>query len=909
MNELEDPSTKKISAALALIQENLNVILIFGITNGMCDCGKANCKNPGKHPIKKWGTEASFDPKQIEESVAQYPNCNLAIVTGSGLGVLDVDRKSGGFESLAELEKQYGVLPVTPTANTGGGGKHYYFDCLDLDLRNTAGTLPGLDFRGNGGMIIVPPSGHQSGGSYLWEDGKSIFKIERAPIPMWLVEQVIKPAKAKSRSVQSKLVEKVAEGSRNDSLFRLACSLRARGNSDNFILTALVTANMDLCVPPLDDDELLTVANNAAKYQPPSNSDSYFVQDGRTFRKYFDRKGEPQTQELCNFESRIAGEEIFDDGLEQNRIFTIVSKTANGKSISTIRISASEFSPLSWVLPQLGGGAIIYPTPAAVEHFRTAIQSLSLDHPVIIKYIHLGWRYISGKYFFLHAAGAISEDGLSSEISVSADEGRLNDFALPEPPSGKRLIESIRASLEFLDVVKDTPAGFCLYSALWRAPLNEARPLDFSVWIAGETGTLKSEICGVIQAHFGSAFRGKNLPECWNSTVASMEYRAFLAKDVVFVIDDYVPAEVSPAVVGRVLRSQGNKSGRGRMWSDGTMRPMYFPRCLPIATAEDVVGTGSLKARLAICDIVKGDICKSQLQKLQDYAASGTLAEAMSGYLKWLAPQIDTLKGSLAVRFRELRELATDSDMHLRTPELTGSLALGLEQFLKFAIDVGAIQEAEREAIWKRGWDQLQKMAKNQFEYQSAEDPANRFIDLIRAAFAGHRAHLTNTKYQVPSEANSWGWKEDNDVFYPKGTRVGFVKDDEICLEPENAFAVAQMMARDQGKPFFTSKETVWKRLAERKLIKTSPSEGKNTVKVQISANSRPRLLIFPDKEVLRPASAFHSAPQAPEAPHNDDSSLGGYSHEDLLELKERNKVVTLQKHQDLGIKNGKGVH
>ena len=443
MNELGLYSSDT-KCVIALAAMGFKIIPIFGIENGLCVCKKSNCKSPGKHPIINWKSEASSVSEQVAKWILQFPNCNWAVVTGCGLGVLDIDRKSGGIDSLIDLESKYGPLPTTPISLTGGGGRHYFFKYSDMSLRNTAGTIAGIDFRGDGGIIIVPPSKHLSGEFYKWDNGKSFFEIELAEIPHWLIDQLTNRCKPKKNLLSSAPREKVIEGSRNDSLFRMACSLRARGNSDEFILTTLVAANIELCTPPLEDDELLAVANNAAKYHVPKNIDSYFVENGCTFRNYFDRKGEVHTQELCNFESRITAEEIYDNGLEQNRIFSVDSKTANGRLLNTVRIPASEFSSLSWVLPQLGGDAIIYPVSGAAEHFRTAIQSLSLGHPVIIKYIHLGWRNISGKYHFLHSSGAITEDGMSSNVSVSTDEGRLTDFALPVPPLGDELPPIVR---------------------------------------------------------------------------------------------------------------------------------------------------------------------------------------------------------------------------------------------------------------------------------------------------------------------------------------------------------------------------------------------------------------------------------------------------------------------------------
>lgn len=60
----------------------------------------------------------------------------------------------------------------------------------------------------------------------------------------------------------------VVEGTRNDTLFRLACSLRERGLSQAAIEAALLAANTEHCQPPLEDDEVAAIAKSACRYEP-----------------------------------------------------------------------------------------------------------------------------------------------------------------------------------------------------------------------------------------------------------------------------------------------------------------------------------------------------------------------------------------------------------------------------------------------------------------------------------------------------------------------------------------------------------------------------------------------------------------------------------------------------------------
>lgn len=71
---------------------------------------------------------ASADTGRWMAWMREHPSC-LWGVRPISFAVLDADAKHGGMELLKRLKAEYGELPRTPTANTGGGGKHRYFVC------------------------------------------------------------------------------------------------------------------------------------------------------------------------------------------------------------------------------------------------------------------------------------------------------------------------------------------------------------------------------------------------------------------------------------------------------------------------------------------------------------------------------------------------------------------------------------------------------------------------------------------------------------------------------------------------------------------------------------------------------------------------------------------------------------
>src|SRR5204862_335813 len=107
-----------------------------------------------------------------------------------------------------------------------------------------------------------------------------------------------------------------------------------------------------------------------------------------------------------------------------------------------------------------------------------------------------------------------------------------------------------------------------LLAAVYRAVLGAA---DFALHLAGETGQGKTELAALAQQHYGAGLDARNLPGNWASTGNSLEGLAFAAKDGLVTVDDFVPAGTVADVArmhreaDRLLRAQGNRSGRMRM--------------------------------------------------------------------------------------------------------------------------------------------------------------------------------------------------------------------------------------------------------------------------------------------------------------------------------------------------------
>lgn len=234
----------------------------------------------GKKPvIQKWQKNALSNIEEIKKQW-EKKDYNIGILTGKDGGnivVIDCDIKEdiNGINNLQNYLKEIGIkLPNTLSATSGKGGKHYYFKTnIDIKTR-TNYPCKGVDIRGKGGLIIAPPSIHENGNRYKWNNSFDI-----APLPP-ILETILQEDFSKSAKIikQSQkdtiLIENdiINIGERNLTLFKIATKLFKTGLSYEVVSNFIQQENENRCEEPLQQDELKILLDSSFKYYQPTNN-------------------------------------------------------------------------------------------------------------------------------------------------------------------------------------------------------------------------------------------------------------------------------------------------------------------------------------------------------------------------------------------------------------------------------------------------------------------------------------------------------------------------------------------------------------------------------------------------------------------------------------------------------------
>lgn len=552
-------------------------------------------------------------------------------------------------------------------------------------------------------------------------------------------------------------------------------------------------------------------------------------------------------QRIANFAAWIVAERIEDDGVGQRSFFDIEAEI-RGRT-TRFSIPASNFVAMGWPLEKIGAEATIEPGMGAKDRVRAAVQLLSGRIRRAFTYSHTGWRHLEGHgWCYLHSGGAIGPDGPVHDVDMGMLDV-LSRYRLPKSWTPEQVTAGMKASLRLLNLAPDR-VTFPLLGAVYRSVFGE---IAFSLHISGFTGSGKSELAALAQQHFGPEMTRPNLPGAWSATASQLEGLAFLTKDTVFVIDEFVPrgtplerAQLHQKA-DRVLRAVGNAMGRGRAGPDGKPRPTITPRSLVISTGEDVPGGQSLRARVFVIEVTRGDIGAGDLRSLtphQDAASCGHYAVAMTGFIQWLARNHELLR-IFQVEAKEWRSKLIENASHGRIADTTAQLVTTWRFITQFAIECGAISFDEAAAYFRRAVDALTIGAAEQADIQGCEDPIERFRDLLDGAITSGRAHIAGLNGREPVTPTAMGWRKVGMDWQPLGRCIGWEDGNGgLYLEPEASFAAVQEMGTASGEGLGLSSTTLRKRLHERGLLYSIEEHGKRHLAARRTVGGRRRRVL-----------------------------------------------------------------
>ena len=261
----------KLEIAQEYIALGFKLFPVHTLEDGKCSCGNADCKDVAKHPITVHGVkDATDDPAKLRDCfTGAYEIANIGLATGSPSNVFVVDVDN--IDSFVGLQSNNEPLPRTWEAKTGSGGKHLYFrNPQNVNVKNSRSKLaPGIDVRGEGGYVILPPSVHATGQRYEWINAPD--KVTLADAPAWLLALVTGEDR-QSKTVNETLTVHDGPSNRQRAIAYLqSCPPAISGEGGHPRTFGVVCRLLEL-YPSLSDDDLLDVLSDwNERCEPPWN--------------------------------------------------------------------------------------------------------------------------------------------------------------------------------------------------------------------------------------------------------------------------------------------------------------------------------------------------------------------------------------------------------------------------------------------------------------------------------------------------------------------------------------------------------------------------------------------------------------------------------------------------------------
>lgn len=488
---------------------------------------------------------------------------------------------------------------------------------------------------------------------------------------------------------------------------------------------------------------------------------------------------------IANFKAYVTKDIILDDGIEEKRIFEIAGLCGK-EFFKPVEVPSNKFFGMGWVNENWGIKAVIFPPSTNRDFIRHSVQVFSdeVEHHQV--FTHTGWREIDGEWVYLTSEGAIGKDGVAVNLPRE-----LHKYALPTEIDSELARAGMKASLSFLDIAP-LAITLPLFSTMYLSPLTSIlKPFPpFSVFLSGESGSLKTTLACLALCHFGNF--GHDGLSNFHDTANALEKRAFVLKDLPMILDDLHPsfnnreAMQREAVAQRLIREYANRTGRARLNSDAIEKGRYEPRGMLIITGENLPQGTSTGARFWGIEVSKDQIDLEKLTTLQK--ESHLLPHATASYINWLRGRLDKIRSSFPKEMVELRDQVLGEYCHQRIKEQIAYLYWAFNLSLEWFVSEGILSEDAAAKRAKDAWEILLESAKGQEHRIQVENPVKQFLEIFEALRSQGKIKLMD-KNQTENVI-------DGD---PSGEFVGYADHDFYYLLPTQLWHAIKVFCRTEG--------------------------------------------------------------------------------------------------------------
>lgn len=276
---------------------------------------------------------------------SRFKDANIGYATGpvSGVDVIDFDPGHEPFPPPGQS------LPVGCVVRTPRGGRHHVSAHVPGSRNSTSALARNVDYRGEGGYALAPPSVGENGVAYSYEIG-TLADARDAVASDWLRGQILEKSNG-SKSDDAKVEPGndggIPTGARNDTLTRLAGYLRRKGFSQSAIYEALKVHNAEHCKPPLGKSEIRRIASSVERYTPGDPERP--IRGGLVSLAEFSRQEFPPLVSLWN-----------DGTIKSQTIASLVAPTGFGKSITAKQLGMCISAGVPFLNRQTSQGMVAY---------------------------------------------------------------------------------------------------------------------------------------------------------------------------------------------------------------------------------------------------------------------------------------------------------------------------------------------------------------------------------------------------------------------------------------------------------------------------------------------------------------------------------------------------------------------